>query len=429
MNIIIIHKLYHAVRRAGHQALTIRARTHTFYPVPNIWYGTYKLEGLIMRQKIVGAVTILVALVMSTAAPVSAATPAPTTADGFTQMLADKNDMTWSGSDGAISYKAPNGKIYWINGDTFKSNGEDPDGSYPDGTTMVGNSILIQQGGELVNAMANGGMGVPDPVTHTPENNERYWPSGAVYANNHLYILCQRVVNDPGGIGFKIIGSEMAKYKVARNGLLTLVGMRNLPSTGVEAGRGPLYTQWAGDVISKGSYLYVYGQTLAPQTDPQWVIHATYLARVPTAMVEYPSAWRYYKKSTGQWVNSVSKLSQATNNPDALVESQVSSVRTINGKVVMVHKPWNNWGTAVYAEIGANPWGPFTTKHIFDSPAGSWEGKNYETYGPVLHPEQLLGGTDTGKILVSINWNGVDFWSDVLGNADLYKPRFYAVSF
>lgn len=66
-------------------------------------------------------------------------------------------------------------------------------------------------------------------------------------------------------------------------------------------------------------------------------------------------------------------------------------------------------------------------RNIFDSPAGTW-GKNYETYVPVLHPEQVLGGADAGKILVSINWNGVDFWSDVLGNADLYKPRFYAVS-
>src|SRR5688572_17251097 len=99
-----------------------------------------------MKQKILAVTTIVAAVVISVAGPVSAATPAPTTAEGFTQMFANKNDMTWSGSDGAISFKAPNGKIYWINGDTFKSNGEDPDGSYPDGTTMVGNSILMQQG-------------------------------------------------------------------------------------------------------------------------------------------------------------------------------------------------------------------------------------------------------------------------------------------
>jgi hypothetical protein len=378
-----------------------------------------------MKKKLLALLTGVVTLVVGVVAPVSAATPAPTTADGFTQLFQDKNDMTWSGSDGMLSYKAPNGKIYWVNGDTFKSNGEDPDGSYPDGATMVANTILMQQGGQMVNAMSNNGIGVPDPATHTAENGERYWPAGTFYANNHLYILCQRVINDPSG--FKIIGSEMAKYKVANNGKLTFVGMRKIPSTGVEAGKGPLYTQFGGDAIIKGNYLYVYGQTLAQPTDPQWVIHATYLARVPVLLVETPSAWRYYKKTTNQWVTSVSQLSQASNNPDALVESQVGSVRVINDKVVMVHKPWNNWGTAVYAEISSNPWGPFTTKHIFDSPAGTWEGKNYETYGPMLHPEQVLSGAEAGKVLISINWNGKDFWSDVLGNADLYKPRFHAI--
>lgn len=380
-----------------------------------------------MKQKLVLILALIVGLTMP-AVPVSAAST-PTTAEGFTKMFARKNDRTWSGGDGNISYKAPNGKTYWINGDTMRSNGEAPDGSYPAGTIMVGNSILMQQDGKLVNAMSSDGIAVPNPASHTPQNNERYWPSGAVYANNHLYVLCQRVINESSGVGFKLIGSELAKYEVAANGLLTFVGMRNLPSTGVEAGRGPLYTQWAGDILSKDGYLYVYGYTLAPQTNPQWALHATYLARVPTALVEYPNAWRYYKKSIGQWVSSVALLSRATNSPDALVESQVGSVRSINNKVVMVHKPWNNWGSAVYAEVGDNPWGPFTTKRLFDSPAGTWEGKNYETYGPMLHPEQTLSGADAGKILVSINWNGVDFWRDVLGNADLYKPRFHAVSF
>jgi hypothetical protein len=379
-----------------------------------------------MKQKLL-ILTALVTAVTFSAAPASAATPVPTTADGFTQMFANKNDQVWSGGDQMTSFKAPNGKVYWISGDTFLSNGEDPDGSYPDGTQMVSNRILMQQGGELVNAMANGGVGVPNPATHTPENNERYWPAGTFYANNHLYVLSLRVANDPAA-GFKIVGSEMAKYKVANNGKLTLVGMRNLPSTNVPGGQGPLYTQWMGDALIKNGYVYVYGQTLAPKTEPQYVIHGTYLARVPTALVEVPSAWRYFKKSTNQWVTSVAQLSTAGDQPDALAGSQVSSVRVVNNKFVMVHKPWNNWGSDVYADVGDNPWGPFVSKKIFESPAGTWEGKNYETYGPVIHDEQTLSGADAGKILVSINWNGVDFWNDTLGNADLYKPRFYAIS-
>jgi hypothetical protein len=139
-------------------------------------------------------------------------------------------------------------------------------------------------------------------------------------------------------------------------------------------------------------------------------------------------AWQFYKKSAGLWVLSTALLSTASNSPDSLVGSQVSSVRVIGNKVVMAHKPWNGWGSSVMAEVGNNPWGPFTGKKLFDSPAGTWEGRNYQTYGPMLHPEQTLDGAETGKVLVSIDWNGTSFWNDTLQNADLYKPRFHAVT-
>jgi hypothetical protein len=384
-----------------------------------------------MKNKLTAAVALVVAVTIGYAPVAQAATPVPVTADGFTQMFADKNDMTWSGGDQMTSFKAPNGKIYWISGDTFLSNGEDPDGSYPDsGTVMVGNRMLMQKGGELVNALANGNIGVPNPATGTPENQERYWPAGTFYANGYLYVLCTRVMHDttPGSLGFKTVGSEMAKFRIASSGLLTFLGMRNVPSTGIPGGAGPLYTQWMGDAVIKNSYLYVYGQTLAPKTEPQYVIHHTYLARVPVSQVENRTSWRFFKKTTGQWVSTVAQLSQDVSNPDALVGSQVSSVRIINGKVVMLHKPWNNWGSTLYAETADNPWGPFTTRGVLESPAGTWEGKNYQTYGPSLHTSQTLGGAETGKTLVSINWNGVDFWADTLANADLYKPRFYAIT-
>lgn len=58
-----------------------------------------------------------------------------------------------------------------------------------------------------------------------------------------------------------------------------------------------------------------------------------------------------------------------------------------------------------------------------------WRCVKFVALGAVgLHPEQTLDGADVAKILVSINWNGVDFYSDILGNADLGKPRFYAVT-
>lgn len=389
------------------------------------------IRGKSKPLKRLGAVGVAIGLVTASQMATASAGPAPTTAAGFTTMLQNKNDLTWSGSDQMTSFKASNGVVYWLAGDTMISNGEDPDGSYPDtGTSMVANRILMQNGNSMVNAMANNGLGVPNPASHTPENQERYWPQAMFQANNSLYVLAARVIKDPapGSIGFTPIGTELAKYTISsRTGKLTFTGMKPTPSTGKTEVPGVQGIQWSGDALLKDGFVYVYGSTRAANNP--YVLHYGYVARVPIASVENPSAWRFYKKTTNEWVTSTSSLSSdVANQPDAIIGSQIASARIIGGKIVLAHKPWNNWGTDVYAEIGTAPQGPFTRKLMFQSPAGQWEGKNYQTYAPMLHPEQKLGGVDTNKILVSINWNGVDFYSDIIGNADLGKPRFYAVT-
>lgn len=360
----------------------------------------------------------------------AATAAAPTAPENFTGLFAEKNDQTWSGGDQTTSFKAPNGRTYWLSGDTILSDGEDLDGSYPEsGTTMVSNRILLQNGDVLENAMRNGGIAVPNPATHTVENQERYWAQGAFSAGGYLYLLCQRIIKDrtPGAIGFKFIGAELAKYRFAADGKLSFVKMVPTPSTNVPGGVGPMHLQWAADAINHGGYVYIYGYTHAPWVNPDQAAHYSYVARVPSEQVERPSAWRFYRKSTNEWVRTIAGLSTAIGNPDAIVASQISSVRLIAGKIVVAHKPWNGLGSTVYAEVGARPEGPFSRVTLFESPSGSWEGRNYQTYGPMLHPEQILEGADAGKVLVSINWNGQDFWADVVGNADLYKPRFYAM--
>jgi len=355
----------------------------------------------------------------------------PATAEAFTELFAHKNDRTWSGGDQSTSFKGPNGKIYWISGDTILSSGEDPDGSYPDaGTTIVSNRILVQTPDGLENAMADGGIAVPDPSAGTAKYQEKYWAQGAFVAGGYLYLLCQRVGRDRtvGTLGFKLVGTELAKYRVSADGKLSFIKMVPTPSTGVTEGVGAPHIQWAADAIEVAGWIYIYGYTNAQRGDPPRAAHYSYLARIHSGQVENPAAWRFYRKSTDQWVHSAADLSPADGNPDAIVASQVSSVRIIHGKIVMVHKPWNGFGSAVYAEVGFRPEGPFSQVKLFESPAGTWRGSRYWTYAPMLHPEQTLTGPDVGKILVSINWNGQDLLADVFANADLYKPRFHAVS-
>jgi hypothetical protein len=328
-------------------------------------------------------------------------------------MFAEKNDLTWSGGDQMTSYLAPNGRIYWTSGDTMLSQGESPDGSYPPGSRMVSNRVLIQAGASLTNATSTD-VAVPNPPTSTPENQERYWTQGMFYANSYLYVLSQRVTSQ--GSSFTLKGVELARFSIARSGMLTFRGMVTTPSTGVHQGNGPAHIQWGADAVQQDKYSYLYVFGYSHNADIYNPIQS-YVARVPGWQVENPFAWKYW--NGGAWVAGMS-------NAKAIINSQVSSARIIKGKWRLLHKPWSGYGDKVYMESGFKAQGPYTQRLLFSSPAGTTQqGFKYQTYGPMLHPEQTLA---SGKLLVSIDWNGQDFFADTLRDADLYKPRFYEVA-
>lgn len=372
-------------------------------------------------RRLSAAIGVGLAMAIVTPACVDAAAVYPKDAAGFQAMYDNKNDFVFSGGDQSTSIKHPtSGKVYWIHGDTILGTENPETGAYDPGWKMISNTILIQLNNELIPALVSGsGEAVPRPESSTEANNERYWTQGAFFANNHLYVLCQRVENDASqGYGFKVTGVEMAKFSVRWDGKLTLVAMIATPSTGIAGGPGASKIQWAGDAINWGGYVYIYGYTAA-ESNP-FVAQYSYVARVLASQVENPNSWKYYKKSNNTWVSSMSQLSQDTvNQPDALVPSQVGSVRVINGKVNMLHKPWNGFGSAVNLEVGLLPQGPFTSYHVFDSPAGS----NDYTYMPMLHPEFTMAN---GQILVSINRNA-DLFGVVAHDADKYKPQFRTI--
>lgn len=392
-----------------------------------------------IRAAVAAFVVALLALIPlpANAATGTSLAGAPTTADGFFQAFQDKNDLTWSGGDQVTSF-AHNGYVYWLFGDSMLSDGVDPDGSYPDGTQMVANRILLQQGDQFVNAIANAGSGdagngILDPPTHTDDNQLRFWTQGMFYANNHLYVLAQRVDKDPdpNSMGFKSTGVELAKFAIGADGKLTFKELIATPSTSVAGGAGPLHIQWSGDAIVSGGYVYFYGATMAK--DNPYVIHYSYVARVPTGQVENPYAWRYYAKSSGTWKQYLRDLNQdLTNQPDAILAGQVSSVRWVPSisQHVMLHKPWNGWGSDVKALKSATPfgWNQSAEVTIFSSPAGTDEhGHAYQTYSPQIHTTQTL---TSGKVLVSIAWNNNGgTLADLLADADLYKPRFHEIQF
>jgi hypothetical protein len=303
---------------------------------------------------------------------------------------------------------------YWLFGDTILGIRNPATGGYVGGWRMVANSILMENNGVLSSATTNS-PAVPDAA-----NGDRYWTQGIFEANGFVYALCSQVRNTNSGIGFFLEGGELAKFRLQPGGQLTFMNMVPTPGTGIAEGVGASAIQWAADAVVHDGYVYVFGNS---KTANPYVPQLGYVSRVPTASVETPSAWQFWDGTF--WVAAMS-------NSAPIISDMISGVRRYNGVWIVLHKPFAGWGSSVYAEIAPAPQGPYSFSQIlFDSPAGQTTNGvttnlySYVTYSPQPHPEYPLA---SGKLLVSMAWNGNDLFQDVANDANLYKPRFYEVA-
>ncbi len=344
------------------------------------------------------AVIALAVLVLSPIGGVARAAT-PTTADGFFSMYQDRNDPSWSGSDQGTSFRASNGVTYWVHADTILGT-EAANGAYNSGWSMIGNSILRENNGTLVNATRSA-LAVPNPPDAVPHKNERYWLQGMFEANGYAYLLAQRVRDNDAGNGFMFPGNSFAKFRFEADGNLTFLNMVDSPMTGNE---GSSYRA----ALCSGAYAYVYGTGGANDPGGTWV------QRALVANVETPELWEFWKGGT-TWSASSSGRAKVR-------DDQVESVHVINGKWVLLYKPYG--GTSAYTNVGDGPTGPFVRNWAFDAPFFTpANGYQVQTYCAQLHPEYRLA---SGKFLASIAWNS-DLFNAVAKDADLYKLRFFEV--
>jgi hypothetical protein len=338
----------------------------------------------------------------------------PTTTNGWFQLFQAKNDFTWSGSDGGPTCRASNGQTYWAFGDTVLGTRNTTSGGYNGGWFMVANTILVESNGVL-RAATSTSPAIPDP-----NNGDRYWPLGLFEASGYLYCLCQRVMRTNTLSGFLPVGAEFAKFQFQPDGQLTFLGMIATPGTGIVQGIGPSTIQWADDAIVYNGYVYVFGDAL---TGVFLSPKAGYVCRVAVANLESTNAWTFWNGSS--WVANMSSSA-------AILPDNPTSVRVYGGKWVMLYKPFAGGGNQAKAAIAVAPQGPYSPGQvIFPSASGTTsngvtiELHCYNTYNPMAHPEYPLS---SGKLLVSIAWNGCDLFNDTARDAGLCKPRFYEIT-
>lgn len=117
----------------------------------------------------------------------SSSIPAPTTAQGFTQMFEALDSQVWGAADLGISVPMADGRSVWLFGDTFS-------GRYG----MVHSSALVQSGGSL--HVSNEGMQLlPNPLE---DKNLIYWIETARAVDaSHLEVVAEQVRIGSGAAG------------------------------------------------------------------------------------------------------------------------------------------------------------------------------------------------------------------------------------
>ena len=356
------------------------------------------------------SVAFVLALITVLASPAPASARAVSTADDFTAWFQAKNDWTWSGGDQVTSLRASNGLTYWSFGDTAIGEEDPVTGAYRPGWEMLPNTILAQRGDTLhATTIRNA---VPNAA-----DGDRYWTQGMFELRGSFYVLCQRIRPTPDNSWFQLRGVELARFTFNADGSLAFRGMIPTPSSGLIDGNTTATAQYSADAVVSDGYVYVFGFSNVPD-DENFEPHRSYVARVPVGSVETPSAWRF-RDAAGGWNRDIAQAAP-------ILHAQISSVRKVGGQWLLAYKPWNGWGDTVHVERRATPWGAVQGSTTISSPAGTTPGgQRYQTYSPQLHPEQPLA---SGKLLVSIAWNGVDLFTDTARDADLYKPRFYEIT-
>ena len=338
--------------------------------------------------------------------------PTPTTGEGWFNAFQAQTDLTYSGGRGSISYRTSSGKVYWLFNEITQGTMDPATLAFTSTPVVADNRILLANGDARVCADFKSGT-----LASIPPATAAYYMVDMFEANGFAYALLGRT---DIAFHFNQLGSQLAKYSVAPNGLLTFQGLFALPDTGIEGGTLITSMQWNSAAVAQNGYVYVFGDY---NNGP-----GTFVARIPAANIETPGAWTYWNGTS--WDAEIINAVPALNSP-------VTSVRLYQGAWVALNKSGGMMGTDTYAYAAAQPQGPYTEQLLFSDPLPGLSGigmitnsatgqeNAYVSADPASHPEYPL---TSGKLLVSIGYWDASQYTYNLSNAGLFKPRFYEVT-
>lgn len=154
-------------------------------------------------------------------------------------------------------------------------------------------------------------------------------------------------------------------------------------------------------------YIYVYAVSKPNE------VKGLIVARVlPMDFTDFDE-WRFWNGS--EWNKDMANA--------AFIAEDVSNEMSVSplpdGRIVITYQ-YLTMSPAIVVEVGESLVGPFTTKKTIYETKENDEHSSYFTYNVKAFPH--LSSPDS--LLVGYNVNSFDFWTDILVDPNLYRPRF-----
>jgi hypothetical protein len=310
----------------------------------------------------------------------------------FSHLFAAHGDG-WTGGDGTISIRLPDGRSLWLFGDSFIG-GVKSDGTRDADTPFIRNCALIQSEGRLTPLYGRGG-GAPDALFPLAAAGEWYWPGDGTVQGNRLFVFLHRFRQTGTGLwDWQWAGTDLALLGLPDLGLDTI---RTLPfANGVRYG---------ATILEHQSLIYIYG-VVEGKGGKQ-----LHVARTNTRSFA-EGAWLFFDGD--QWSPSPERSASVLNG----VGSQFSLIPYEQAFVLITMDGRTPFSGRLVAYKASRPEGPFQGPvFLYKAPEAN---SNLAAYNPFIHPQF----TRQGRLLISYNVNHLHDPDALYRDAQIYRPRF-----
>lgn len=299
----------------------------------------------------------------------------------------------WTGGDGAISYRLPDGRDIWLFGDTYLGTVRENRTRKPQG--FIHNTLaLTTQTPYEFTTLRKGTSLFPEPYLQPANDDYYYWPASCVASadDSKLYVFMVKVkpTGTGGAFGFEIAGTDIAT--------LSLPDLDVLDINRFYIG-GKI--NWSSCILDDGNFFYIYGAEAGA------INKFMHVARVNKN--DPLTTLRYWNGSN--WVKDSAQ--------SARVRGSVSDNYTVfkQGAKYYLLSQENGLSANIYLYDGPSPTGPFQNRRlVYKTP---YVTENSFTYNAFAHVQLM----QDGKLLVGYSNNTFE-GNEHYTNADTYRPNF-----